>query len=248
MSLKLAATVGVSLIILPSIALALSPTAVPTPRPKPASALVLAQAQSDPVRAHATIEWAKAGLSEIDATIKTLEQDASKLSGDARKRADETVQKLRATREAYRAKIEGILADGRQQTEAQIAETRATLEARWNEFEHDLDGYLATINSEVALRKAVFQARVKAEELYWQQTIAELKTSVTTVAAEQRAAIEARIAQVQADTDAAKARLAKLQQTGGEAWSALRDGLTDARRAFEKAQEAVRTAIERARQ
>lgn len=94
--------------------------------------------------------------------------------------------------------------DGRQQTGAQIAETRATLEARWNEFEHDLEGYLTTINSEVSLRKAVFQARVKAEELYWQQTIAEMKTSVATVAAEQRAVIEARIAQVQADADAAK--------------------------------------------
>jgi hypothetical protein len=248
MSLKLAVAAGVSVIMLPSIALALSPTTTLTSSPEATSALVLAQAESDPVDAHATIEWAKARLSEIDATIKTLEQNANKLNNDARKQADENLQKLRTIREAYRAKIEGTFADARQQTEAQIGETRAALEARWNEFEHDLDGYLATINSEVSLRRAVFLARVKAEELYWQQTIAELKTSVTAVAVERRAAIEAKIAELQASADAAKTRLATLDQAGGEAWSALRDGLTDARRAFDKTQEAVRTAIEHAKQ
>jgi hypothetical protein len=244
MFLKLAAT-AVSLIILPSVAPALSPPAM---MPAATSALVLVQAKADPLGAHAAIEWAKARLSEIDATMATLEEDAGKLHEDARKRADEIISKLQADREAYRTKIEGILADGRQQTESMVAETRAGLEARWSEFERDLEGYLTTINSEIALRKAVFQARMKAEETYWRQTIADLKASASSVAAERRAALDARIAAVQAEADAAKARLAKLQQAGGDAWSALRDGLAEARGVFDKTQEAVRAAIERARQ
>ena len=122
------------------------------------------------------------------------------------------------------------------------------MDARWNEFEHDLGGYLDTINSDVALRKAVFEARMNAEGQYWRRAIAELKTSATNVATEQRAAIEARIAELQGDAEAAKARLGKLEQAGGETWSALRDGLTDASQLFDKTNDAVRTAIERAKQ
>jgi hypothetical protein len=151
-------------------------------------------------------------------------------------------------RDAYRAKIEGVLADGRQQTESMVAASAVALEAQWSAFERDLEGYLTTINSEIALRKAVFQARMKAEESYWRQRIADLKASASSVAAERRAALDTRIAAVQAEADAAKARLAKLQQAGGDAWSALRDGLAEARGVFGKTQEAVRAAIERARQ
>jgi len=240
----LAVASGFSLIILPQIASA----ATLSSRPEPTSALVLAQAQPDPMGAHATVDWAKERLSEIDAAITILEEQASNLHDDARKRADDALEKLRTTREAYRAEIEGALADGRQKTEAQISETRAVLDARWNEFEHDLGGYLDTINSDVALRKAVFEARMNAEGQYWRRAIAELKTSATNVATEQRAAIEARIAELQGDAEAAKARLGKLEQAGGETWSALRDGLTDASQLFDKTNDAVRTAIERAKQ
>src|SRR3981189_169081 len=102
--LKLAAP-AVSLIVLPSVAPALSP---PATMPSAPSGLVLVQAKADPLGAHAAIEWAKARLSEIDATMATLEEDAGKLHDDARKRADEIIGKLQADREAYRARIEGI--------------------------------------------------------------------------------------------------------------------------------------------
>jgi DNA repair exonuclease SbcCD ATPase subunit len=239
------AAAAVSLIVLPSVAPALSP---PATLPPPPAALVLVQAKPDPLGAHAAIEWAKERLLEIDATVATLEEDAGKLHDDIRKRADEIIAKLRATRDAYGAKIEGVLADGRQQTESMVAETRAALETQWSAFERDLEGYLTSINSEIALRKEVFQARMKAEEAYWRQRIADLKASTSSVAAKRRAALEARIAAVQAEADAAKARLARLQQAGGDAWSALRDGLAEARGVFDKTYEAVRGAIERARQ
>jgi hypothetical protein len=243
MFFKLAAT-AVSVVIFPGIA----PAATAAATPAAASALVLVEAKPDPLGAHAAIEWAREGLLEIDATVATLEEDAGRLHDDARKRADEMISKLRATRDAYGAKIEGLLADGRQQTESMIAETRTALEAQWSAFERELEGYLTTINSELSLRKEVFQARLKAEDAYWSQRIADLKASAASVAAERRAALEARIAAVQAEVDAAKARLFRLQQAGGDVWSALRDGLAEARGVFDKTQEAVRAAIERARQ
>jgi hypothetical protein len=158
------------------------------------------------------------------------------------------ISMLQAIRQAYGAKLESLLADGAQQTEAMIAEARAALDARWSEFEHELDGYLTTINSEIALRKQVFQARAKAEEAYWRQAIADLQASASSAVADRRAALETRIAALQAVADGARARLVKLQMAGGETWSALRDGLAETRTVFDKTYDAVRAAIQRARQ
>jgi hypothetical protein len=234
--------------ILFSVAPAVSPAATMAPAPEAASALVRVQEKADPVGAHAVIAWAKERLSEIDATVATLEEDASKLRDEARKRADEIIAKLRASGEACRTKVEGLVTDGRQQTEAAVADARAALEAQWSTFERDLEGYLTTINSEMALRRQVFEARAKAEEAYWRQRIADLKASASSAAAERRAALEARIAALQAEADAARARLVKLQLAGADAWSALRDGLAEARVVFDRIYDAVRAAIERARQ
>jgi hypothetical protein len=238
------AAAAVSFIMFPGIA----PAATAAPKPPTASALMLVQAKPDPLGAHAAIEWARERLLEIDATVATLEEDADRLRDDASKRADETIAKLRATRNAYGAKFDAVLADGRQQTEAMVADARVALEAQWSEFERDLERYLTTINSEIALRRQVFQARAKAAEAYWRQRIADLKAQTASAAAERRAALEARIAALQLEAEAAKARLARLQVAGGQAWSALRDGLAEARGVFDNTYEAVRAAIERARQ
>ena len=238
------ADAAVSLIMFPGITLA----ATAALRPATASALMLVQAKPDPLGAHAAIEWARERLLEIDVTVATLEEDAGRLRDDASKRADEAIAKLRATRDAYDAKFEAVLADGRQQTEAIIADARTALEAQWIEFERELEGYLTTINSEIALRKQVFQARAKAAEAYWRQRIADLKAQAASAAAERRAGLEARITALQVEAEVAKARLARLQAAGGEAWSALRDGLAEARGVFDRTYEAVRAALERARQ
>ena len=238
------AAAAASFIMFPGIA----PAATAALRPPTASALILVQAKPDPLGAHAAIEWARERLLEIDATLATLEEDAGRLRDDASKRADDAIAKLRATRDAYGAKFDAVLADGRQQTEATVAEARAALEAQWSEFERELEGYFTSINSEIALRKQVFQARAKAEEAYWRQAIADLQASAASAVAERRAGLEARIAALQAVTDGARARLVRLQLAGGETWSALRDGLAEARSVFDKTYEAVRAALERARQ
>ncbi len=243
MSLRLIGAVGASAI-LTQAALAFTPPPIPASERGPSSGLVLVQAQP----AHAAIGWAKERLSEIDATITTLEEDSRKLDSDARARADATLQKLRTTRDAYRAEVERAAADTGQKTQAQIAETRAALEKRWNEFELGVGQYLTSVNSEVGIRRAVFQARLEAEQRSWAQAIDDLKKSATSAAAQQRAAIDAQITQLGVQADTAKARLAKLEQAGNETWSALRDSLADARGVFDKTYDAIQTAIERAKQ
>ena len=203
--------------------------------------------QADPSGAHAAIDWAKSRLSEIDATIVTLEQDARKVDSEARAGANTILQKLRATRDGYRAEIERATADTRETTEARVGEMRAALDSRWSEFERDVEGYFTTVDAQIAVRKAVFEARLKAAQLYWDRAITDLRKSAENMAAEQRAALEARVAELKAQSDAARARLVKLEEAGNEMWSALREGLAEARLLFDKTHDSIRTAIERAK-
>jgi hypothetical protein len=241
-------TAGVGLLVLPQLASALPPGASGPSRPSQGAAILLAQAQPAPAESHPALDWAKARLAEINAAITALEDKSRTLADDARKRADDALRQLRATRDAYSARIDAFVADGRQKTATDLADARAALDARWTAFEDDLGGYFGTAKSDVAARKAVFQARVTAEEAYWRQSIAGLKASAETVAAEHRPAVDAKIAALQADADAGGEKLAALQQDAGDAWSKLQDGLTDARQAFDKDYDAAKAAIERARQ
>ncbi len=242
-------TAGVALLVLPQIASALPPTAIAPFRAAPEAAILRVQATApEPSAGDPAIAWAKARLAEIDAAIATLDAQTRALATDARARADATLQQLRATRDAFSAQINDIVADSKQKTDAQLAEARTALNAKWSEFELGLNSYLDAAKTEIALRSAVIQAREKAEEQYWQQAIATLKTEEEKVVAEQRPAIDAAIAALQSYADAAKVRLAKIQQAGTDAWTALQDSLADARKAFDKAYAGVQAAIDRARQ
>lgn len=235
-------TAGLALLMLPGTASALQPA---TPLPVPSvPAILLVQAQPAPEPGVPTNAWANARLAEINAAIATLEEQTRGLTAEARKQADDTLQTLRANRDAFNAKLATVAADSTKATEAQLAETRASLEASWTKFEADLESYLST--SGLALRNAVLQAREKAEELYWQKAIATLKSAEDAIAAEKRPAIDAAIAALQSYVDAAKAKLAKLQKAGNDAWAALQDSLADARRAFDNAYAGVLAVLDSA--
>ncbi len=230
MSLRILAGAAIGIVAVPAVALALSPS-----RLMPSTALVAIAAASaaDPVGAHAAIEQAKERLSEIDATISALEADADKLDSAGRQRVHDAVATLRTIRETYRKEIDGVVAQGRQLTADQIAVARTALAAPWTQFERDLDRDVAAIKLDAGQRKALVEARIKAEQAYWQGVMADLKSSATNLTAEQRAAIDSRIARVKARADEAQARLDRLAHAGRSAWSALKKGFVDSRQIFE---------------
>lgn len=210
--------------------------------------ITAAQAPAEPAATNPTVAWAQARLAEIDATVATLDAAARTLAADTRAQAETALQKLRDGRDAFRARIDAVLANGKTQTDAQVTAALAALDARWNDFERDLEAYLAAIHAEATLRASVFEARERAEETYWQQAIASLQSAEAGLSPERRSQVDAAIAALQSYADAAKARLARLQQAGSDAWAALRDGLADARRAFDNAYDKVLAAIARAQQ
>ncbi len=191
-------------------------------------------ASTDPVGAHAAIAQAQERLAEIDATISVLQEDADKVQGAARQRAHDAVASLRTLRETYRKEIDGVVAQGRQMTTDQLTAVRAALTAPWTQFEQALDQDVAAVKLDANQRKALVEARIKAEQAYWQTVITDLQASAAALTAEQRAAIDARIARVKARADEAQTRLTKLGHAGQSAWSALKQGFVNSRQIFDE--------------
>lgn len=200
----------------------------------PAPAMAPAADLADPTGAHAAIAQAQERLAEIDATITVLQEDADKVDGAAKQKAHDAVTALKAIRDTYRKEIDGVVAQGRQMTAAQLSAVRAALTAPWTQFEQALDQDVGLFRLDVGQRKAIVEARIRAEQSYWQGVIADLKTAATSLTAEQRAAIDARIGAVTARAQAAQTRLTRLSHAGQTAWSALRQGFVNSRAVFDE--------------
>ena len=213
----------------PAVASALPRAAAPG-----AAAIIRVAAATDPVGAHAAIAQAQERLAEIDATISVLQDDADKADGAARQKARDAVASLRTIRETYRKELDGVVAQGRELTTAQLAMARTALTAPWTQFEQALDQDVATIRLDAEQRKALVQARIRAEQTYWQSVIADLQATAAGLTAEQRAAIDARIARVRAHAEEAQLRLTRLGSASQSAWSALKQGLVSSRQILEQ--------------
>jgi hypothetical protein len=225
MSLRALSVLAVCAAVAPAIAWAQTPkTQVVAP----------VAASTDAVGAHAAIAQAQERLAEIDASITVLQEDADKVQGAARQRAHDAVASLRTLRETYRKEIDGVVAQGRQMTADQLTAVRAALTAPWTQFEQALDQDVAAVKLDATQRKALVEARIKAEQAYWQTVITDLQASASALTAEQRAAIDARIARVRARADEAQARLTKLAHAGQSAWSVLKQGFVNSRQIFDE--------------
>ncbi len=225
MSLRALSVLAVCAAVAPAIAWAQTPkTQVVAP----------VAASTDAVGAHAAIAQAQERLAEIDATITVLQEDADKVQGAARQRAHDAVASLRTLRETYRKEVDGVVAQGRQMTADQLTAVRAALTAPWTQFEQALDQDVAAVKLDATQRKALVEARIKAEQAYWQTVITDLQASASSLTAEQRAAIDARIARVRARADEAQTRLTKLAHAGQSAWSVLKQGFVNSRQIFDE--------------
>lgn len=202
----------------PAVALAAPPAAAAaadTPAPR---------AEPDPVGAHAAIAQAEERLAEMDATISVLQDDADKVNAAARQKAHDSVTALKTVRDTYKKEIDGVVAQGRQMTADQLRTARAALEAPYKQFDAAVDADVTQFRLDVAQRKAVVEARLKAEQSYWLGVAADLQTKAADLTAEQRAAIDARIDAVKGRAAAAQARLSRLSTATRTAWSALKQG------------------------
>jgi hypothetical protein len=203
-----------------------------------------APTNQDKSLARQAIQWSQNRLAEIDATVTVLEQDAAKLQGDARAKAETELKKLRDRQAAYRTQAEQAVANAKTWTDSQVADARKSLDDNWTAFQTATDEYLETTKADVATRQAVLEAELDARQKAWQKSIDELRAQANKLSAEQRAAIQARIDALKAQTDEAKTRIGRLQDASGKAWNTAKKSSADAQRLFFNTYASIRKSIE----
>lgn len=193
--------------------------------------------------ARQAMEWSRDRLSELDAAIAVLEQDAAKLQGDGRARAEAALKELRETREAYRIKADDAMANARTWTDAQVADARKSLDENWAAFEAKLDAYLDKIEADLATRRAVLEAEFEARQRAWQRSIDELRAEADKLVAKEKADIETRISVLKAQADQAKARVGRLQEASRGAWETAKRSYADTQKLFFDTYDSIRKSI-----
>ncbi|KPH81396.1 hypothetical protein [Bosea vaviloviae] len=203
-----------------------------------------AASQNDPSLARRAVEWSRDRLAELDATIVVLEKESARLQGEARKNADEALKALRDRRDAYRVQAEEAAANASTWTDAQVAAARKSLDDGWAAFQTTRDRYLEAAKVDLATRRAILEAELEARQKAWRNSIDELRAKASKLAADQRAAIDARIAVLNSQVDEAKARIARLEDASAEAWETTKKSYADAQKLFSDTYASIRKTIE----
>ena len=192
---------------------------------------------------HFYLNWAKARLDEMDATLASLERTASELRADARAKAERALSEMRNGRDDFQQIIE----KQREANEATWVAVKATLENDWNAFETSVQRYIDAAGEQIAPREAAFRAGVDAQMKAWQEVAGKLQNAAAEFAADRRAEVEAIVKRMKDDAAGAETKLDKLSRAGSESWLALNTALAETRAAFDRANQAAQDAFKNAR-
>ena len=181
--------------------------------------------------AHRFLNWIKARLDEMDATLTSIDKSAGTLHSSAKKQAEEALSQISAGRKAFE---EAII---KQQTESEAAWTGAkiALEADWAFFEATVEDYVK--NSPLPSQEAakLFKARAEAQGKAWDETISALGKKAGMASAKGKQAIDDALTHLKRQADEAKAKLEARQKARSESWAAFKTALQESRAAFDKA-------------
>ena len=191
---------------------------------------------------HFYLNWTKQRIDEMDATLASLESEASRMNADFKAKADQIIADLKKRRDAFQAKAKAGLEAG----EAAMQAAKAQLELQWPPFEAQVKAYFETTARKIEQQQAAFRDVAAAQAKAWRAAADSLHGEATKVAAARRAEVEAAVEQMKANAAEAEARLQKLRQAGGESWAAMSAALADSRKAFDRASQTAWDAVKRA--
>ena len=179
------------------------------------------------------VDWAEERMSEMDATLASLEGKAGELRAESRAAATQFIANLRAQRDAFRASVEKQT----QISEVAWTRTKARLENDWATFEDRVSEYVENIGKQVEQQQATFEQMVAAQLKAWRDTAEKIQGAAGQFTTERQRDIDVTVRQMKADAAAAEEKLRKLARTGTEPWSALNAALAETRAAFDRATE-----------
>ena len=191
---------------------------------------------------HASIDWAKQRLEEMDATLASLEKKLGDLKAENRAKAERAIAEMREQRDA----LKQIVQAKRNASEAEWQQAKATIKSRWTAFEAAVQKWVDATGERVAEQKDIFVARAEAQLKAWQDKIDQLEVSAKGFALTRKGEIDSAVAALRADAEATKAKLETLKRSGKESWTAQSKALDESRDAFDRANQTASDAFKRA--
>jgi hypothetical protein len=195
--------------------------------------------------AHASIDWAKERLDEMDAALALAEKRLGELKSENRAKAERALAEMRQQREAFNEAIKAK----KDASEVEWRRTRKQLESRWIAFEAAVQRWVAATGESVAQQNEILIAQAEAQLNAWNAKIdqfqGKLQSSANEFSAARKREVESTLAAMRAEAEGAKARLESLKQSGKVSWSAFRKALAESRAAFDRANQTAYQAFKR---
>lgn len=191
---------------------------------------------------HYYLNWAKARIDEMDATLTSLGGKADELKAGAREKANQVLADLHKMRDDFRDTVNKEKAAN----EAAWKSVKPQLESDWTAFQAKVASNIESFGKQVEQQQAIFRGQADAQLKAWRDAADQLGAAAKSFAAEHRAEIEAVAKRMDADAVQAEEKLRKLSQAGGQSWSALMTALSETRAAFDRANQSAQDAVRKA--
>ncbi|NRP74765.1 hypothetical protein ILFOPFJJ_05687 [Ensifer psoraleae] len=191
---------------------------------------------------HSYLSWTKERLDEMDAVLASLETKTDQGKTELRRRVDQLMSDLSKRRDEFQAQVKAQAEAG----ETAIKASNAQLESLWHGFEAQVESYFETIGEQIEQQQATFRKVAAAQAKAWREAADKLHYEAARVAATRRADMDAAIKQMRVDAAEAEARLQKLKQAGSDSWISMSSALSEARKAFDQANQRGWDALKRA--
>lgn len=191
---------------------------------------------------HSYLNWTKARIDEMDATLASLETNAGQMQADAKTKSERLIAELKKTRDEFQVKAQSQA----KASEAAMQASKAQLEQQWHGFEAKVKSYFESAGKQLEQQQATFQHAAAAQVKAWRAAADKFLEEATKIAAARRTDVDAAVKQMKADAAEAEARFYKIKQAGAESWSALSAALAESRKAFDRSNRTTGEAVKKA--
>lgn len=195
-------------------------------------------------RAHQEVEWAKQKLDEIDATLVALEQTVGDVNASARQHADQALAQLKAARDAAHKRYDKLRAnvDAARKGADNAYED---FKAEWADVELAFESFVATTRVQMDVARKAVAARAEAQRQSWERAVAAIQAAASDAVNEGQREFHTAIERLSAARRKMEAKAGDAASARDETWSAIKEGIDEARAAHGRAWKRIRDAFER---
>ncbi|MBG3876459.1 hypothetical protein FVW20_05295 [Desulfovibrio oxamicus] len=194
--------------------------------------------------AHEAVAWAKQRLDDVDAIILEVEKATGRLADNARKEAGAALARLKESRakqqkyyDELRAEVHAV-AGG-------VEKIQDALETEWVEVEAAFQAFLSASKDHAETMRDVVVARAQAQRRSWEASLKSLREQADDVVETARGELDAAIKHLSYAAEKFQTRISEAKDAGDESWTAVRNGLSQAKAVHDRTIQKIKNAFSR---